>query len=288
MPTNIRLMTAEDLDAAMELKDAEGWNQTRDDWDLFLRMAPASCLVAVEDDKVVGTVAGINYTNRVAWIGMMLVNRSYRGQGISKMLMKAVIQSLNRVASIKLDATPAGFPVYRQLGFEEEYTLLRMVATSPEVPDDWKVGVSKERVKKLDVSHMSDIHDLDREVFGADRTEVLLHNLRSLPPLALGIGDATGKISGYLMARKGTRYVHLGPLVANHDATAKLLLVHSMEKCSDVSCVIDVPKKKQDWIYWLESCGFHVQRELFRMYLKENGHPGDTSRLYAICGPELG
>jgi len=287
MPTDIRLMTAADLDAAMELKDVEGWNQTRDDWDLFLRMAPASCLVAVEDDKVVGTVVGINYANRVAWIGMMLVNRSYRGQGISKMLMKAVIQSLNRVASIKLDATPAGFPVYRQLGFEEEYTLLRMVATSPEAPDDWKEGVSMQRVKKLDVSHMSDIYDLDREVFGADRTEVLLHNLRSLPALACGFVDA-GKVSGYLLARKGTRYVHLGPLVANDDAIAKLLLAHSMEKYRDVSWVIDVPKIKQGWVSWLESCGFHVQRELFRMYQKGNSHPGDTSRLYAICGPELG
>jgi GNAT superfamily N-acetyltransferase len=281
----IRLMTADDLDAAMALKDAEGWNQTREDWNLFLGMAPDSCLVAVEDDKVVGTVVGINYADRVAWIGMMLVNRSHRGRGISKMLMKDVIQSLNRVASIKLDATPAGFPVYRQLGFEEEYTLLRMVAYDPQSPSFSKGLVN--RVGVLTEEELVQIYPLDKRVFGADRGQVVQHAFRSMPGLACRIKSEQGA-KGYLFARQGTRYLHLGTIVAQTDAEAKALLAFALNGFTGGSLVIDVPKEKQAWVSWLESCGFQVQRELFRMFLKGNPYPGDPTRVFAVCGPELG
>ena len=35
-----RLLQIADIDAAMRLKDAAGWNQTRDDWHNLVRLSP--------------------------------------------------------------------------------------------------------------------------------------------------------------------------------------------------------------------------------------------------------
>jgi len=83
----IREMRAEDLNAAMRLKSVEGWNQTRADWELFLVNNPGLCLVVVAEDNVIGTVCSFSYKGKLAWIGMMLVDRMYRRKGISKKLM---------------------------------------------------------------------------------------------------------------------------------------------------------------------------------------------------------
>ena len=119
-------MTPEDLKSAMELKDSEGWNQTFSDWEFLLSSNPGQCLVAVMGGKVKATVTAITYENHLAWIGMMLVDKSIRGKGIGKLLMKSIIKELGFCSLIKLDATPAGLPVYIKLGFTPETTLYRM------------------------------------------------------------------------------------------------------------------------------------------------------------------
>ncbi len=108
----LRKMQLSDMDGLMRLKDAEGWNQLEKDWALLISYKESVNLVAVVDDRIIGTVTAMNYANTVAWIGMMLVDRDYRGRGISKLLMLDAIDKLKKCKSIKLDATPAGRPVY--------------------------------------------------------------------------------------------------------------------------------------------------------------------------------
>src|SRR5690606_16732457 len=87
---------------------------------------PDHCLVAVREGVVIGTVTAITYENQLAWIGMMLVRTPFRGMGIGRLLMSSILKKLESCPSIKLDATPAGFPVYSKLGFIQEYILNRM------------------------------------------------------------------------------------------------------------------------------------------------------------------
>ena len=118
-------MQVEDLDEAMALKSAEGWNQTRSDWELIMINNPHLCLVAVAEDRVIATVTAFSYEDTFAWIGMMLVDRQFRRKGISIKLMLEIIQRLGKKQTIRLDATPAGQMVYNRLGFVKEYSLFR-------------------------------------------------------------------------------------------------------------------------------------------------------------------
>ena len=83
--------------------------------------------VALMDDDLVGTITTTSYGTELAWIGMMLVHPDFRRRGIATALMKAGLDYLRGggVRCMKLDATPAGQPVYEKLGFQPEWSIER-------------------------------------------------------------------------------------------------------------------------------------------------------------------
>ena len=87
----IRPMKPDDLDQAFALSMDEGWNQTMNDWRLLLENPVNICIVAEKDNRVAGTATALNHENKVAWIGMVLVDKVLRGQGAGKMLLEEII-----------------------------------------------------------------------------------------------------------------------------------------------------------------------------------------------------
>jgi len=81
-----RLLFESDIPSAMRLKEAAGWNQTEADWRRLLSLQPEGCFAAVRDGRLVGTTTVTIY-GELAWIGMVLVDREYRRQGIASGLM---------------------------------------------------------------------------------------------------------------------------------------------------------------------------------------------------------
>ncbi len=126
----IREMFISDLPELMRLKNDEGWNQTEQDWKLLINYKGSVNLVCEMDNKIVGTITAINYANKVAWIGMMLVDKDYRRRGISNTLLQDAIEKLKDCESIKLDATPVGHHVYEKIGFIDEFDINRITNLS--------------------------------------------------------------------------------------------------------------------------------------------------------------
>jgi GNAT superfamily N-acetyltransferase len=120
-------MTEGDLGAVDELRRLAGWNQTPDDWRRLLELEPEGCFLAEVDGELAGTVTTTAYGQDLAWIGMMLVHPKHRRQGIATRLMSQAIEYLRgrAVRCLRLDATPAGYPLYEKLGFIPEWTLTR-------------------------------------------------------------------------------------------------------------------------------------------------------------------
>jgi len=114
---SIRRMLPSDIPAGMRLKTIAGWNQTEDDWKLYLSLSPEGCFCAVSGDSVVGIVTAISYEDRISWIGMMLVDPDYRRRGIATKMMQHAMAFLRSCGTIKLDATPLGKTVFDKLGF---------------------------------------------------------------------------------------------------------------------------------------------------------------------------
>jgi GNAT superfamily N-acetyltransferase len=254
----IRLLTIADLPAAMRLKDLAGWNQTEDDWRRLLALEPEGCFAACEGGRVVGTATTTTYGADLAWIGMVLVDPEFRRRGIATRLMQECLGYLRgRVATVKLDATPAGQPVYEALGFVEEGRLER-----------WLGKVARSSACAPQTAH----YTADLRAFGADRSRLL----RLLPPPLVIPG-------GYAFTRPGSRALYAGPIVAEDAAIAGRLL----DALPAGEYFIDLHTGFPGGQAVLAQRGFVRQRDLIRMRLGDRG--GGTSPLVlAIAGPEVG
>jgi len=272
------------MDSLMQLKNAEGWNQLPEDWALLMDYKESVNLVAVLDNRIVGSVTAVNYANKVAWIGMMLVDRDYRGRGIGKRLMLEAIDKLKRCESLKLDATPAGRPLYLKLGFKDEYKLFRMTNPSVSKISPGASFIEPERIKPEDIP---EIAAFDKRIFGADRTELVLKLYESYPEIAW-LCKEQGRVAGFCLGRPGTNFTQIGPVNALSTELVKALMGSAINQITGRAVVVDIPADKSDIMHWLEVHGFNAQRPFERMFFHTNPHPGNIENLYLIAGPELG
>lgn len=281
---HIRKLLSEDIERAMNLVLAEGWNQTEKDWQLLIGNPLNECLAAEADGKLLGTATAINYSNNVAWIGMVLVDKEYRGNGISKILLSSIFEELKSCKSIKLDATPAGQAVYKKLGFAYEYQISRFVNTSYESLHCTETKIIPQKVKKKDIPS---IIEFDLYSFGSDRTQLIRSLVKDYPDKSWVLKQ-NNKIIGFALGRKGNKYHQIGPVSALSSDNAQLLITHALKNLYRQSIVIDILDDKQELSEWLNSVGFMKQRCFTRMFLNNNPFPGEISFQYLICGPEFG
>lgn len=288
MPGNfafkIRPMITDDLNQAISLSGIEGWNQTEKDWKLLLENPLNTCLVAEHNNKVIGTATALNHSGKVAWIGMVLVDQHYRGHGVGKLLLSNIIGALKDIGSVKLDATPAGLPLYKKLGFIEEYLIYRMI--NPSLQGFYRHPSGNEPLSTNPV-RFSDIKKLDERIFGTARPYLLEYLFNNYPAIAFSLYK-NKKLDGYMFGRDGVRFNYIGPVTAFSDDSARILITKALELFDNKPVALDIPGDKEDIIRWLESLGFVKHRHFIRMYLKSNSYNGLIEYQYLISGPEFG
>jgi len=275
----IRLLLESDISAAMQLKEAAGWNQTEDDWRRLLRLEPNGCFCAIKDGRLVGTTTTTTYGDELAWVGMVLVDPEHRRQGIAAKLMSVALDYLNgKVGTVKLDATALGQPVYERFGFEVESLVER-----------WS-GQGNSRGQSshhIDPDSLTELLALDQMAFNADRSKLIgeLIGRTVVPPVL--VRDADGALSGYALARRGTRANYVGPVVAKDPQQMETLLDQVLSQLGDSRVYIDFNRECSAGTSLLSDRGFVKERDLIRMTSGQRG--AKTSPLIvAIAGPEVG
>jgi predicted N-acetyltransferase YhbS len=273
----IRHLTEGDMAAIVRLRDAAGWNQTEKDIRRLLALEPGGCFAACIDGQVVGTTTTTSYGTTLAWIGMVLVDPDYRRQGIATALMETALDYLERrgVATIKLDASAAGRPVYERFGFESESEVERWGRTFP-----------PRGIGRAERSRWEEIADFDRVAFGADRGALLRMMIEDAdPPWIMRIGD--DQLAGYALARPGARAGYLGPVVASDAAVAESLMSAAALNLSGQPVVIDIDPSFPGATDLMVRLGFTRQRDFVRMRLGAPISLG-SPRVFAIAGPAVG
>lgn len=280
----VRPMLLTDLKPAMDLAKIEGWNQTVKDWMILVDNPLNTCLVAEYTGKIIGTATVINYSNMAGWIGMVLVDKDFRRQGVGRKLVTKILDKVHGFKSVKLDATPAGQPVYQKLGFIEERVLYRMTSTPFKSFDKMRYDPEPEAIQPKD---FDEIINFDNDIFGAERTYLLKNSMLNYPAKAFML-KRDGRISGYILGRDGIRYNYIGPVFAFAATDAEALISKALKSLTGKDVALDVLDDKKELIEWLESIGFVIQRQFTRMYLKQNPFPGRIENQYLIIGPEYG
>src|SRR2546422_4281388 len=113
-----RLLWPSDIPSAMKLKDSAGWNQTEEDWRRIMELEPEGCFGIEQEGRLVATTTAICYGRELAWIGMVLTDAAFRGQGLASRLMRRAPEFLERVEvkCDKMGATRMGGRADRKFG----------------------------------------------------------------------------------------------------------------------------------------------------------------------------
>src|SRR5207245_4642799 len=158
-----------EIPAGSGMKGIASWNQTGAERETSLEASPERCFVSEHDGQVCGTATTTSFENRVAWIGMVLVDLEYRSQGIGTKLLARAIEYLNdlQVTAIKLDATPQGKPLYEKLQFVAEYEIERWTLrrSASDIVKQSGFGSREPLSQEL----LESIFEADKQTFGADR-----------------------------------------------------------------------------------------------------------------------
>lgn len=267
----IRDLEMTDIEQAMQLNIAAGWNQTPADWKMIL-----SCkgyhLAAIVKDQIVATIASLDY-DQFVWIAMVLVDPSFRRKGIATTLLNKVMAHYSdRV--LRLDGTEAGAAVYAHLGFREECYLHRWV-----LKKSTSLTIIDQDDKTSTVPDLDQLLSKDQAIFGGDRSPILESMSKLNDPRTLS--------AAYLFSRVGHRAQQIGPLVASDISTARTLVESCITRSQSSQFYLDT-FEHQEWEEVLLQLGFKRDRKFVRMQKGTVTDVGKVKFQYAIGGPEIG
>ena len=274
LPTTVRgTLVANDLEAALALSEAAGWNQTAADWTFFI----GAGAIGERDDsgRLVATAATLAF-GRFGWISMVLVDAGWRHGGLASRLVDASIASLRARGVVPvLDATPAGRPVYAALGFADGFAFER-----------WeRAGAADALAPSGAADAAADAGEparLDSAASGLDRRAWWDEVVRRPGTRTLRDGP-----SGLALIREGRRALQIGPVVAADEAAAVGLVDRALATTGDARVFIDVPVERRRLAAHLGAIGFARQRPFTRMALGAPPPPLGAHQ-FAFAGPEFG
>ena len=286
-----RLLTPADIPGAQRLRELAKWNQTEQDWRNLLAFDPRGCFGAELDGALVGTATAIRFIpergrGSFGWVGMVLVDPEKRRFGIGSTLLKKCIAYLQAsgVETVKLDATPLGKQVYDKLGFTDEYKLERWEGEAQKVPGGvygpWTLSA-------LAASDLDPLTAYDTPVFGAQRRAVLQAWREGWPECAV-VAREGSRITGYGLARRGSSFHQIGPLIGDSPGLCEALLMHLLEQLQGERVIVDLVTEHPWSVPLAKRCNLRHQRPFIRMALGPNSSPGQLQKVLAICCPEVG
>jgi GNAT superfamily N-acetyltransferase len=267
----IRLLRPSDMEGAIGLTRAAGWNQVSSDWQRLLSLEPEGCFALECDGRLAASTTVLCYGRDLAWVGMVLTFPEFRRRGFAQSLIERALQfaEARNIGIVKLDATDDGIGLYRKYGFVEECEIQRWRRERAAA-----AGQGEALFYKADPGY-------DRMHFGADRAELLA----ALAPL----GAATLPGQGYAMGRPGFLAAYFGPCVAESVDAARTLLQWFLSRHPGEPVFWDLFPANKDAVELAEEFGFTLARRLTRMsYSRSGSQISNSNKVFAIASFELG
>jgi len=265
-----------DAKACLALSDEAGWNQTEEDWRLFIEKGRT---FGIRDGQanLIATAAAFPYEGNFGFVSMVLVTSARRREGLATRLVDLCVDHIQAQRLVPvLDATPAGEAVYAKQGFRSLFSIERWQGES-------RGGSAASDIRNYAPSDLASIIALDAEALGARRGAILA-----------GFLDRAGSRAfvspggrGFALIRAGRKALQLGPIVAGSVAEA-LKLLGSVLAAVRGTFFIDVPMRQREIGEMLARRGFTRQRSFSRMAHGHGTAFGRPENLFAVAGPEFG
>jgi GNAT superfamily N-acetyltransferase len=255
---DIRIMAENDIAFAVSMTDMERWGYLATDFGRLISLEPKGCFVAWQENTPVGIVTTSSYGS-YAFIGTLIVNKSYRGAKIGEALMINSIDYLGKrgVTTIELDGVFEALSLYRRLGFKDKYFSYRF-NTIAEKGDG--------EPQRFEPSMLADLIVFDKNMTGLERE-------RYLTAFAEDFADSiyilkTDAVHAYAVVRpRAEKRIALGPMVADSLESAERLILPILKKYNGYRIGIGVLEPNRLFIELLRRLKFQHTVPCLRMYL---------------------
>lgn len=248
-----------------------------------LRLQPDGWWVAQRDQAILGLGGAVDYED-LAYIGLMGVHPQVQGQGLGRRILSSILEWLDHKGCplVVLDATPAGLPLYRSLGFVE--TEQSLTYTAAKLSPSLDLPSTEHQIRSITVSDFEQITHFDHLILGANRGRLLRPLLWEYLERSLIAVDGEGKIMGVLLAQMDT----LGPWMATDPQIAEILLGRALRlpfgsypRLYAPGCNPEIPDLMARW-------GFQQRQLLAHMQRGASTSVGRRADLYGMINYALG
>lgn len=266
---NIVQLSEKDMEQACSLSREAGWNQNEQDWELIFRHGVVFG-VFTTPEQLAASAAIIPYGDDIAWISMVLTKAEWRGRGFGTGLLKHCLQwteAQNRTTF--LDATPAGEPIYRALGFVPSLKITRWQGSGKGLPSQ---ALAQPPSNTIDQANCA---------FGADRNFVLENFNKRYPAVT------SANASTVCFVRDGRLAWQIGPVIGRDEAEA-IESIEALIKQLSGTVFIDLLDDCASIAQRLVQLGFTKQRPFLRMQKGSHQFQPTQYQTLAIAGPEFG
>lgn len=273
-----------DVPGLIELSTSVGWDY--DEREIGAVMSSGKIFGHKNTEgNIVSSAAIIPYDTNLASIGMVIVNKEYRGLGLGKKATQKCIESVSKDTSIMLIATEEGKPLYQRMGFKTVDSVHKylcenyIVTTKP-------LNNSDVIIEQFNGDDFNNILKLDEEAFGDRRSHFLRNRIKQSEKCSV-VKDTSGTIVGCGLSIQGPINLILGPIVAPDLQTA-LLLVDKLSSEHQGKLRIDVPAGKEDFMLFLEKSGFINVSQPPLMVINSDTLPPRNNTLFGIAAQVFG
>ncbi len=250
MPDNrlaLRPMQDRDVAAVHALSKAEQWPHRAED--LLDMLTVGHGVVAEMGGEIVASTMWWPAGSRCATLGMVIVARTHRGAGLGRIVMEAALdqidERLGADATVMLNATEDGLPLYRKLGFVGVDEVLQhqgAAFSAPLIP----LGEG-ERIRPLGERDAPRIVALVTAATGLERPammDVLLDRAHGI------VLDRDGALEGVALFRRFGRGYVIGPVIAPDRTRAQALIAQWLGSRSGEFTRLDITgsSKLGDWL----------------------------------------
>jgi ribosomal protein S18 acetylase RimI-like enzyme len=282
MTVSIRTISEADLEPANEIlgsafQRAENWIP---ELHLFRFLQPDGVFLASSDGIPAGMVASIIYSD-YAYVGLMGIHQDFQRKGLGLALMEHLLAWMEeqKVPLVKLDASPAGQPLYEKLGFvplDEVYVFQRQAG---------RLDVQRPKgIELITHQHLDLIAASDTQAYGADRSRLLCALLKLYPERAFLTQDAQKQVTGYLIAQ--TKRIGPWIMIESNDAEQLLLAALSLPFTGKVSVI--TPANNTDAVSLLKRYGFEIVRVNRHMAYGPGTFNGQREKVYGQTSLSFG
>ncbi len=258
---SFRLCTQQDIPVASAiLAHAYHFSDNREDMLYrYWLLQPDGCWLAILDDVPVGFGGAINYGS-FSYVGMICVEPSVQRRGIGEALTRHIMTARDeRVCpTLLLESNPKASSLYKRIGFvsDDKTVLLRLSTPQENIP-------LSDEVSSLQASDISELVEFDQRFFGARREKIFVPYLTKNTQRAFATRDATGTITGYIVAKSEG----LGPWVASTVESAEKLLTHALTLPFQAPPSVAIPLSNESGHNLLHRYGF-LHEEVTDMHMR--------------------